>query len=108
MLTPNPCFPGKNDHSSTGLGPASDWAWLGLIFGAVLGAIIGAISGVVIVGFKLKVLNAILFGLIFNLVLGAVFFFIVRVDVLALILIFIGMINGAVVSLISVGRSGNK
>jgi hypothetical protein len=57
-------FPGKNDHSSTGFGPVSDWAWLGLIFGAVLGAIIGVISGAVVVGFRLKALNAILFGFI--------------------------------------------
>ena len=100
-------FPGKNDHSSTGLGPVSDWAWLGLVIGALVGTIIGAISGAVIVGFKLKILNAILFGLIFNIILAVVFFLVVKIEFLALILIFVGMANGAIVSLISVGRGDN-
>ena len=64
----------KNSRDSSILGPASDWAWLGLIFGAIYGLLIGGISGAVIAGFQLSIPKAIVFGLILNLVVGAAFY----------------------------------
>ncbi|MBK8464354.1 MAG: hypothetical protein IPL32_00845 [Chloracidobacterium sp.] len=98
-------FPGKNDHSSTGLGPASDWAWLGLIVGGVLGIVIGGISGAVVVGFQLGILKATLFGLILNLILAVIAFSILENNFLVLVLIIVGAVNGAVVSFIGVERT---
>src|SRR5437763_617813 len=64
----------RNSNSSTMLGPARNFALLGLVFGAVLGLVLGAVSGAVIVGFRLNLLKAILFGFIFYLIVGAAFY----------------------------------
>lgn len=98
----------KNSSSGSILGPSSDWAWLGLLFGAVGGLVIGAISGAMIVSFQLEVVNAVIFALIVHLFLGGVFLIyaigITQDDGLSLhffVLAIVGTINGAIVSLIS-------
>lgn len=99
----------KNSNSSTLLGPASDWAWLGLAGGAICGLIIGGISGAVITGFQLNPPKALLFGLVFNLFLDCAFYIIsgggwndsLTYDALAMPVV--GMINGAIVSFVGVG-----
>lgn len=100
----------KNSNSSTVLYPASNWARLGLVFGAICELIIGAISGAVIVNFQLGITKAILFGLIFNLLLGGAFYIYtgggwndsLTLDFFALIIV--GIINAAIVSLVNVGQ----
>ena len=102
-------FSEKNSNSSTMLGPASDWAWLGIVFGAICGLVIGAFSGAIIGGFQMNMFKAILFGLIFNLVLGIAFYIYtgggwndsLTFDFFALVIV--GMINGAIVSLVNAG-----
>lgn len=94
-----------NDHSSTLLGPASDWWRLALITGAILGGIVGGISAVVIINLQLNTFKAVLFGSITNL-------FIVlllaqfesgekSLTYTYFVSIVTGAINGAIVSLIN-------
>lgn len=62
------------NHSSVGSGnfiSFSNPENLVAIIGAILGVIIGGISSVIIVGFQLNILKAILFGFVFNFLLSA-------------------------------------
>ena len=59
----------KNTSASGPLGPASSFAFLGIIFGILYGIVVGGISGAVIIGFQFSLPKAILFGLLFNLIL---------------------------------------
>ena len=64
----------KSSNSSTVLGPASNWAWLGIVFGVCYGLIVGSLSGAIIVGFHLSILKATFFGLLLNFFLWAAFY----------------------------------
>lgn len=59
-----------NDHSSTLLGPVSQWWRLALIGGAIEGAIIGGLFGVAVIGFELSIFKAALLGLTVNFLIA--------------------------------------
>ena len=82
------------------------------IVGVVLGVIIGGISGATIFGFQLSFLRAVLFGLVFNLFISVVLFVWTEGDAdvlpIFIVLILVGMANGAIVSLLNTGQKSTE
>lgn len=97
-----------NDHSG-GLLPLSDWWYIVVLVALAFGAIIGGISGAIIAGFQFGLIKAAVFGFVFNSLISIALYIFAGADMShgvrysLLSLIPIGLFNGAIVSLASVG-----
>lgn len=97
--------------SSSPVGDVRNWSLVILAIGAIIGVILGGVSGAIIVSFQLNFFKAILFGFLFNLCLSVVFFIwsggplsnhFLKYTMLSVIIA--GILNGAIVSLITSGE----
>lgn len=94
-------------------GRTNFWVLIAIYF-VIYGIAIGAISGGVIIGYKLNLITATIFGLLFNLLVAAILFFLMgggleqKMYHAYYISVIVGAINGAVVSLINLWQPSGK